>query len=37
VLRIGLHVEWGDGGPRRTLELVTLRTRQPSEITTVAQ
>jgi general secretion pathway protein I len=37
VLRVGLHVEWGDGGPRRRLELVTLRTRQPGEITTVAQ
>ena len=37
VLRVALDVQWGDGGPRRRLQMVTLRTRQPSEIPTVAQ
>jgi general secretion pathway protein I len=32
VLRVVLDVAWGDGGPRRRLQLVTLRTRQPAEI-----
>ncbi len=32
VLRVVLDVEWGDGGPRRRLQLVTLRARQPIEL-----
>jgi general secretion pathway protein I len=32
VLRVVLDVAWGDGGPRRRLQLVTLKTRQPDVI-----
>jgi general secretion pathway protein I len=37
VLRVALDVQWGDGGPRRQLQMVTLRTRMPSEIAAVPQ
>jgi general secretion pathway protein I len=32
VLRVVLDIEWGDGGPRRRLQVVTLRSRQPTEL-----
>lgn len=32
VLRVELDVRWGEDDPRRRLQLVTLRVRQPSEI-----
>jgi hypothetical protein len=32
VLRVVLDVAWGAGGPRRRLQLVTFKTRQPAEI-----
>jgi general secretion pathway protein I len=37
VLRVALEVQWGDGGPRRRLEMVTLRARQPAEIAAVPE
>jgi general secretion pathway protein I len=32
VLRVALEVRWGEDDPRRRLQLVTLRVRQPGEI-----
>jgi general secretion pathway protein I len=37
VLRVVLDVAWGDGGPRRRLQVVTLKTRQPGELGTAAR
>jgi general secretion pathway protein I len=37
VLRVALEVQWGDGDPRRRLQMVTLRVRQPTEIAAVPE
>lgn len=32
LMRLALHVEWGDGGPRQRLELQSLRLAQPERL-----